>query len=58
VRLRLLLVGAALAYFFDPQHGGARRRALREQLARLRGAGGPRDLSDELVEQAQSAAGR
>jgi hypothetical protein len=58
VRLRLLLVGAALAYFFDPQHGDERRHALAQRLARLRGAGGPRDLSDELVEQAQSAAVR
>jgi hypothetical protein len=57
VRLRLLLAGAALAYFFDPQHGAVRRRALGERLARLRG-GGPRDLSDDLVEQAQSAAAR
>jgi hypothetical protein len=56
VRLRLLLAGAALAYFFDPQHGHERRRALAERLARLRGASGPRDLSDELVEQAHSAA--
>jgi hypothetical protein len=56
VRLRLLLVGAALAFFFDPQHGHARRRALGERIARLRGA--RRDLSDELVEQAQSAAAR
>jgi hypothetical protein len=57
VRLRLLLAGAALAYFFDPQHGHERRRALGDRLTRLRG-GGPRDLDDELVEQAQSAAAR
>jgi hypothetical protein len=56
VRLRLLLAGAALAYFFDPQHGDERRRAFGERLARLRGR--QRDLSDELVEQAQSAAAR
>jgi hypothetical protein len=58
VPLRLLLAGAALAYFFDPQHGHERRQALAGRLVRLRGARRPRDLSDALVEQAQSAAAR
>jgi hypothetical protein len=53
-RLRLLLLGAALAYFFDPENGKARRDALVERLAQLRRdrAAKP-DLSQDLAEQAQ-----
>jgi hypothetical protein len=56
-RLRLLLIGAALAYFFDPENGKARRDALVERLAELRRdrAAKP-DLSQDLAEQTQAVA--
>jgi hypothetical protein len=54
-RLRLLLLGAALVYFFDPQNGKTRRQALAKRLAELRRDGGAKpDLSQELAGQAQA----
>ena len=54
-RLRLLLFGAALAYFFDPENGKARRKALTKRLAELRRDRAPKpDLSQDLAEQAQA----
>jgi hypothetical protein len=54
-RLRLLLVGAALAYFFDPENGKTRRDALVERLADLRRDRVTQaDLSQDLTEQAQA----
>ncbi len=35
-RLRFALLGAALAYFFDPDNGKARRKAAIKRLAALR----------------------
>jgi hypothetical protein len=53
-RLRYAALGAALAYFFDPQNGRERRKAAIKRLAKLRGGGQP-ELVDELVGQAQTA---
>jgi hypothetical protein len=54
-RLRLLLIGAALAYFFDPQNGTARRKALVKRAAELRRDRIAKpDLSQELAGQAQA----
>ena len=54
-RLRMLLLGAALAYFFDPQNGKTRRKALTKRLVDLRRDRGARpDLSQDLAEQAQA----
>ena len=54
-RLRLLLLGAALAYFFDPANGETRRDALVERLAELRRDRAPKpDLSQDLAGQAQA----
>ena len=52
--LRLFLLGAALAYFFDPQNGKSRRDALAARLAELRRERAKPDLSDELSGQAQA----
>jgi len=54
-RLRLLLIGAALAYFFDPENGANRRKAIVKRLAEVRRdrAAKP-DLSQDLAEQAQA----
>jgi hypothetical protein len=54
-RLRLLLIGAALAYFFDPENGANRRKAAIKRLAELRRdrAAKP-DLNQDLAEQAQA----
>jgi hypothetical protein len=54
-RLRLLLLGAALAYFFDPENGRNRRKALTKRLVDLRRdrAAKP-DLSQDLAGQAQA----
>lgn len=55
--LRLALLGAALAYLFDPQHGKARRYALAERLADLRRDRAPKpDLSEELAGHAHAVA--
>ena len=61
-RLRFAVIGAALAYFFDPQNGARRRSAALERLAGLarRHSGGIEtrpDLEDELVGKAQSVQG-
>jgi len=54
-RLRLLLLGAALAYFFDPDNGTSRRKALVKRLAQARSDRVAKpDLSDELAGQAQA----
>ena len=54
-RLRLLLLGAALAYFFDPDNGKVRREALAKRLAELRRQRAVEpDLSQELAGQAQA----
>ncbi|HSC50271.1 MAG TPA: hypothetical protein VLD16_08420 [Gaiellaceae bacterium] len=54
-RLRLLLLGAALAYFFDPDNGKTRREALAKRLAELRTRRAVEpDLSQELAGQAQA----
>jgi hypothetical protein len=55
-RLRFALIGAALAYFFDPQNGAARRLRAKERLAGLSNRRPQPELSDELVGQAQTAA--
>ena len=51
-RLRFALLGAALAYFFDPDNGRARRKAAIKRLAELRSKPQP-ELSDDLVGQAR-----
>ena len=51
-RLRLIAFGALLAYFFDPDNGKERRKAVVKRLAELRGAGDqPKsaELSDDLA---------
>jgi hypothetical protein len=53
-RLRLLLLGAALAYFFDPDNGKSRRKAATERLIELRARRRP-ELADELAGQARDA---
>ncbi len=53
-RLRFALIGAALAYFFDPDNGKARRKALIERLAGLRSRPRP-ELADDLVGQTRDA---
>jgi hypothetical protein len=41
-RLRFAVLGAALAYFFDPANGTRRRKAAIKRLASLRSRGGSR----------------
>jgi hypothetical protein len=54
-RLRLLLLGAALAYFFDPENGTNRRKALIKRLAEVRRDRTAKpDLSEDLAGQAQA----
>jgi hypothetical protein len=53
-RLRYAALGAALAYFFDPQNGRARRKDAIKRVAKLRSGRQP-ELVDELVGQAQTA---
>ena len=56
--LRFAALGAALAFFFDPQNGARRRAALRERLSALARRGRERleqpEMSEELVNKAQS----
>jgi hypothetical protein len=57
-RLRFAVIGAALAYFFDPQNGARRRSRALERLAGLAGrhtgAGDAQpDLGEELAGQAK-----
>jgi hypothetical protein len=49
-RLRFALLGAVLAYFFDPDNGKKRRKAATKRLAELRSKQ-PAELSDDLVGQ-------
>ena len=51
-RLRFALIGAALAYLFDPDNGKARRKAAIKRLAELRSKP-PAELTDDLVGQAR-----
>jgi hypothetical protein len=53
-RLRFAVLGAALAYFLDPDNGKARRKALVKRLAELRSQSRP-ELDDDLVGQARDA---
>ena len=51
-RLRLIVFGAALAYFFDPENGQERRKAVVKRLADLRSKGEQLEspeLSDDLA---------
>ena len=48
-------LGAALAYFFDPDNGKKRRKAATTRLAALR-SGPPATLADDLVGHARDAA--
>ena len=51
-RLRLIVFGAALAYFFDPENGKERRKAVVKRLAELRSAGDKHEspeLGDDLA---------
>ena len=49
-RLRFALIGAALAYFFDPDNGTKRRKAAIKRLAELRANRRP-ELAEDLVGQ-------
>jgi len=49
-RLRYALIGAALAYFFDPDNGTKRRKGAIKRLAELRADRRP-ELADDLVGQ-------
>ncbi|HEY2218447.1 MAG TPA: hypothetical protein VGH35_03850 [Gaiellaceae bacterium] len=51
-RLRFALLGAALAYFFDPDNGKSRRKAAIKRLGELRSQPRP-ELADDLVGQAR-----
>ena len=53
-RLRYAAFGAALAYFFDPQSGRARRKEAIKRVAKLRSGRQP-EMVDDLVGQAQNA---
>ena len=48
--LRFALIGAALAYFFDPDNGTKRRKAAIKRLSELRAERRP-ELADDLVGQ-------
>jgi len=55
-RLRLIALGAALAYFFDPANGQERRKAVIKRLAKLRSKGEQLEspeLSDDLAASAR-----
>jgi len=51
-RLRFALLGAALAYFFDPDNGKSRRKTAIKRLGELRSQPRP-ELADDLVGQAR-----
>jgi hypothetical protein len=55
-RLRFALLGAALAYFFDPDNGRARRKAAIKRLSAMRGGDAQTELADDLVGQARETA--
>ena len=52
-RLRFALIGAALAYFFDPDNGTKRRKRVIKRLAELRAQRGG-ELADDLVGQTRA----
>ena len=52
-RLRLALLGAALAYFFDPDNGKARRKAASKRLSAMGSGDAPRELDADLAGQAR-----
>jgi hypothetical protein len=54
-QLRFAFLGAALAYFFDPDNGKARRKALIKRSAELRSRSRP-ELADDLVGQTRDSA--
>ena len=54
-RLRYAALGAALAYFFDPENGRERRKAAIKRVASLRSGGGEPELVDDLVERTQES---
>jgi hypothetical protein len=51
-RLRFALLGAALAYFFDPENGRKRRKAAIKRLAEVRSQPKP-ELAEDLAGQAR-----
>ena len=53
-RLRYAALGAALAYFFDPENGRERRKTVIKRLTSLRSGGEP-ELVDDLVERTQES---
>jgi hypothetical protein len=53
--LRYAVLGAALAYFLDPQNGRQRRKDVIKRLAKLRSGGRQEELVDDLVGRAQNA---
>ena len=55
-RLRFALLGAALAYFFDPDNGTARRKAAIKRLSALRRGDAQPELAEDLVGQARETA--
>jgi len=60
-RLRLIALGAALAYFFDPANGKERRKGVVKRLAELRSRARPEHLpaaGDVLARQVETTAKR
>jgi hypothetical protein len=55
-RLRFALLGAALAYFFDPDNGKVRREAAIKRLAATRRGNAQPELAGDLVGQARETA--
>ena len=55
-RLRFALLGAALAYFFDPDKGTARRKAAIKRLSALRRGDARPELAEDLAGQARETA--
>jgi hypothetical protein len=53
--LRYAVLGAALAYFLDPQNGRQRRKDVIKRLAKLRSGGRQEELVDDLVGRTQNA---
>jgi hypothetical protein len=54
-RLRFAALGAALAYFLDPQNGSERRKRAVKRLAALANRSRQPELTDELVGEARKA---
>jgi hypothetical protein len=48
-RLRFALIGAALAYFFDPDNGTARRKAATKRLSAIGSGNTSRELDADLA---------